>query len=182
MKSLSTIVLALLITTSCNIEKSSKVNEATTFFKTDDSTKLFFKNVRRPYYDVDVMEEAQLEIYRFKKRIKESDQPLLNLSIVNNWMNDEAYILIEPNEAAGPMAELHLRWKDVNDNSGDIMIESQNKQSQVMFAAEVYEQIKKGSNLYLVRNNENVDILNDTKSREAFRISMFDYFRLTSID
>ena len=74
-------MLSLFIISACNPVKDKKVDQTTIGFKTDESSKLFFKNVRRSYYDVEVMEEAKLEIYRLKKRVKESDEPILNINI-----------------------------------------------------------------------------------------------------
>lgn len=179
MKSLAGLFIITLILASCNPVKDKQVDQTTIGFKTDDSSKLFFKNVRRSYYDVEVMEEAKLEIYRLEKRVKESDKPVLNISIVNNWRYDEAYVLLEPNSASGSLTDLQVLWEDEKGNSGKIVLEGGNKKNQLDFAAKVYEQIQNGSRLYLKQNNERVELLNDSKSREAFRVTMFDYFRLT---
>ena len=86
MKRLSILLLSLFIISACNPVKDKKVDQTTIGFKTDESSKLFFKNVRRSYYDVEVMEEAKLEIYRLKKRVKESDEPILNINIVKYFI------------------------------------------------------------------------------------------------
>ncbi|NVK84707.1 MAG: hypothetical protein HWE21_10325 [Cytophagia bacterium] len=179
MKSFTRLLVLALILSSCNPVKDKKVDQTTISFKTDESSKLFFKNVRRSYYDVEVMDEAKLEIYRLEKRVKESDKPILNISIVNNWRYDEAYILLEPNSAAGPLTELQILWENENGSSGEILLEGGNKKNQLDFAAKVYEQIQIGSQFYLRQNNQKIQLLDDSKSREAFRVTMFDYFRLT---
>lgn len=181
MKRLSAFIIILLALSACNPAKDKKVDQTTIGFKTDESSKLFFKNVRRSYYDVEVMEEAKLEIYRLEKRVKESDVPVLNISIVNNWRYDEAYILLEPNSAAGLLTDLLIHWENENGNSGEIRLAGGNKKNQLDFAAQVYDQIQEGSQFYIAQNGEQLSILSDSKSREAFRITMFDYFRLTSV-
>lgn len=171
--------LLVLLLFSCNPAKNKKVDQTTLSFKTDDSSKLYFKNVRQSYYDVDVMEEAKLEVYRLKKRVEESEEPVINLALVNNWRYDEAYVLLEPNTAAGDLNTLNLSYENENGESGDIIFEKGDKKNHLAFASKVYEQIQNESDFFLNRNGEKVEILRDSKSREAFRISMFDYYRLT---
>tara|TARA_Y100000813_G_C24137880_1_gene340905 strand:+ start:340 stop:888 length:549 start_codon:yes stop_codon:yes gene_type:complete len=179
MKRLSILLLSLFIISACNPVKDKKVNQTTIGFKTDESSKLFFKNVRRSYYDVEVMEEAKLEIYRLKKRVKESDEPILNINIVNNWRYDEAYILLEPNSAAGSLSDIKVIWENEDGKSGEISLEGGNKKNQLDFAAKVYDQIQNGSQFYIMKDGAKKAFLIDSKSREAFRVTMFDYFRLT---
>ena len=181
MKRLAIFFISTLILSACNPVKDKKVDQTTIRFKTDESSKLFFKNVRRSYYDVEVMEEAKLEIYRLEKRVQESDGPVLNISIVNNWRYDEAYVLLEPNSAAGSLSDMKVIWENEDGNSGEISLEGGNKKNQLDFAAKVYEQIQNGSQFYIMKDGERLPFLNDSKSREAFRITLFDYFRLTLV-
>ena len=110
--------------------------------------------------------------------MKDSNSPILNLSIVNNWRYDEAYILLEPNEVIGALDQLKLKWENSEGASGQLNFIGGNKTDQLKFAAQVYEQIQQGSTFLLIKEDEQLEILNDSKSREAFRITMFDYWRL----
>lgn len=168
-----------LVLLACNPSKNEKVDQTSLSFKTDDSSKLYFRNVRQSYYDVDVMEEAKLEVYRLKKRVEESDEPVINLALVNNWRFDEAYVLLEPNIAAGDLNTLNLSYQNENGDSGEIIFEKGDKKNHLAFASKVYEQIQNESDFFLNRDGQKIEILRDSKSREAFRISMFDYYRLT---
>lgn len=82
---------AALFLSACNPNKNTRVNPESLTFQTTDSSKLFFKNVRSNYYDLEELSEAQLEVYRFKKRLKQEDVPVIQLALVNNWRYDEAY-------------------------------------------------------------------------------------------
>ena len=104
-------LLALAILVSCNPDKKKEVDQTTISFDTNDASKLFFKNIRQSYYDQQIMEEAKLEIYRLKKRNQSSDQPVINLAIVNNWRYDQAYLLLEPTGGLG-LANLKLSWNN----------------------------------------------------------------------
>ncbi len=163
---------------SCNPSKDKKVDQTTISFKTDDSSKLYFKNVRQNAYDVQVMEEAKLEVYRYKKRVEESEDPIINLALVNNWRFDEAYVLLEPNQATGDLNSLKLTYNNEAGEAGTIEFINGNKQNHLNFALAVYEQIQNESEFKLIKDDRRLDILRDSKSQEAFRITMFDYLRL----
>lgn len=178
MKKTALFLLLLLSIFSCNPVKNKKVDQATISFQTDDSSKLFFKNVRKNYYNLEILDEAKLEIYRFKDRVLDEKTPILNLSIVNNWRYDEAYILLEPNSAIGSLVDLRIEWRDSENNHGELNFEGRNKTDQLLFAAKIYEQIQNGSKFWIKKEGQTLPILHDTKSREAFRITMFDFLRL----
>ncbi|HEY9117151.1 MAG TPA: hypothetical protein VIN11_04950 [Roseivirga sp.] len=163
---------------SCNPSKNEEIDQTGMSFQTDDSSKLYFKNVRQNYYDVETMEEAKLEVYRLKKRSTQEEEPIINLSIVNNWRYDEAYILLEPNQKAGSLNQLRLSFSNKDGEFGQIIFDGGNKQQHLEFASKIYEQLLKEAQFKLILDTDKLDILNDTKSREAFRITMFDYYRL----
>lgn len=168
----------ILFLLACNPDKHTKVDQTTISFKTNDASKLFFKNVRKPYYDLEEMEAAKLEVFRLKKRNQSQDHPVINLAIVNNWRYDEAYLLLEPNEPLD-LSNLELSWEnETRGESGRIVFENGNKESIVKFADQVYDHIQQGSRLYTQLAGTKKELLNSQKDREAFRITMVDYYRL----
>ena len=167
-----------LLLMACNPDKNKVVDQTTISFKTNDATKLFFKNVRQTYYDLEEMEAAKLDIYRLKKRTEEAARPLINLAIVNNWRYDEAYLLLEPNDQLS-LANLNLQWKNVESGeTGEIKFKNGNKETIVEFADQVYLQIQQGSEFLVEISGELKEFLSAPEDREAFRITMFDYYRL----
>lgn len=177
-KGLFFILFCVGLLSACNLDKNTKVDQTSIDFKTDDSSRLFFKNLRQSYYDLEKMEEAKLEIYRLKKRVVDTDQPVINLAIVNNWRYDEAYILLEPNSLIPNSNKISIHWINENGSEGEILFAGGNKKDLLNFAGAIYEQIQAGSTFQILLEGKKVDILIDTKSREAFRVTMFDYYRL----
>lgn len=171
-------IAILLLLVACNPDKSKKVDQTSISFKTNDATKLFFSNVRKSYYDLEEMEAAKLEIYRLKKRPEGEERPIIHLAIVNNWRYDEAYVLLEPNELLN-LGALELNWKNgESGESGTLNFENGNKESIVRFADQVYDQIQNGSDFTVLIDGKTSDILKESEDREAFRITMMDYYRL----
>lgn len=170
-----------LLVFSCNPSKYTHINPDEVTFKTDEASKLFFKNVRKNYYDLEELPEAKLEVYRFKKRLLSEEKPLLDIALVNNWRYDEAYILIEPNAAAGVLNDLYLRWtNDQTQEQGELRFEGGNKKAHLLFAGKVYDLLLRNCRLELNKQEQWLPILTDQKEKEAFRITMFDYYRLTN--
>ena len=162
----------------CNPDKGKLVDQTTISFKTNDASKLFFKNVRQSYYDFEEMEAAKLEIFRFKKRVTEETRPIVNLAIVNNWRYDEAYLLLEPNALVG-LSQINIKWSNPESGeSGEILYEKGNKEAIVQFADQVYAQIQQSSQFTIEINGSEAEFLSKSEDREAFRITMFDYYRL----
>lgn len=163
---------------SCNPDKNTQINQIEITFKTNDSSKLYFKNIRQSYYDFEEMEAAKLEIFRLKKREQGDEHPVINLSIVNNWRYDEAYILLEPNGYI-QQDTLKLRWKSQDGLKTDSITYARgNKTDIVKFADQVYQQIQSKSEFEIELEGNWKQFLNESLDREAFRITMFDYYKL----
>ncbi|OEK07116.1 hypothetical protein [Roseivirga misakiensis] len=163
---------------SCNPDKRTVVDQASVTFATDDASELFFKNVRQLYYNTEVMEEAKLNIFRLKKRDLSNDRPIINLAIVNNWRFDEAYLLLEPNDLIGQADTITIKWSNADGNNGEVLYEKGNKNKQAEFADSIYAHIQKGSTFSIKIEDDWVAFLDTEKSREAFRITVFDYYKL----
>lgn len=172
-------VLFLSITLiACNPDKNRKVDQATISFDTNDASKLFFKNLRQTYYDKEEMEAAKLEIYRLKKRNEAEEHPVINLAIVNNWRFDEAYLLLEPNSLL-TLDGLAVSWKNPETGTnGVISFKSGNKKAIVKFADQIYDQIQQDVEFKVFLEEKAWDILKSAEDREAFRVTMMDYYRL----
>lgn len=174
--------LAVVVFGACNPDKTKRVSAEGSKFSTSDASELFFKNVRQLYYDKTTMEEAKLDVYRIKDRNKAEDQPVLSLSIVINWRYDEAYLLTEPNHYLQELTPLKILWQDtITRQQGYYNFHAGSKEDHFKFATQIYQSIQNEHQFYLIKDDEKVDFLRDKRSREAFRKTMFDYFRLVDL-
>ncbi len=161
----------------CNPDKKTKVDQGEITFSTDDSSELFFKNVRQIYYELEIMEAAKLRIFRHKQRDQSPNQPVINLAIVDNWRFDEAYVLLEPNAMLSGQSELIVKWEN-DTGDGEVRYSRGNKSDQVAFADKIYDCIQQGCRFGIQIDDTWIPFLDSDKSREAFRVTMFDYYRL----
>lgn len=183
MRSFILLGLVAAIFSACNPDKTKKVSAEGSRFSTSDASELFFRNVRQLYYDKTTMKEAKLDVYRIKDRNTSEDQPVLNLSIVMNWRYDEAYLLAEPNSYLQQLDTLEILWQDtITHQQGYYSFSNGSKEEHFTFAAQIYQSIQQEHKLYLLKDNqEKIKFLADKKSREAFRRTIFDYFRLVDL-
>ena len=174
---LTSLLLILIFILSCNPDKQTKVDPNEITFATDDASVLFFKNVRQLYYEMEEMEAAKLKIFRHKKRDQSQDEPIINLAIDENWRFDEAYLLLEPNAVISSLNEFTIKWEGET-GTGEILYRQGNKSDQVAFADQIYGCIQQGCTFSIQVNDIWDTFLGSEKSREAFRVTMFDYYRL----
>ncbi|MEM9671992.1 MAG: hypothetical protein AAF992_05320 [Bacteroidota bacterium] len=177
------LIIFLMGIAACNPDKGRKVNDAEAKFTTSDASELFFKNVRQGYYDKETMDAAKLDIYRIKDRSQAEDQPVLNLAIVINWRYDEAYVLTEPNTQLQAADTLRIYWQDtVQQQQGYHEYLPGNKEKHYQFASQVYNSLQDKQQLYIMSPaGEKIPILARREEREAFRITMMDYYRLVDL-
>ena len=170
-------ILALLLV-GCQLDSDKAVRNDKFTFKTGNDTQLFFKNLRQSYYEKEVNEAAKFDVYRLTKRFKNDSLPVINLAIVNNYLRDEAYLLIEPSKVAEVMPLIIHSLSDTTDTITPIRLEAQNRESMLAFASAIYQDLLRGNHFKIALQDTIRPILHSPLEREAFRITMFDYFRL----
>ena len=169
-----------LLLTQCVVDNEKIIDKHKPQYKTTDPSELFFKNVRALYYDKEEMTEAKLEVFRIKTWSSDDESLLLNLAIVLNWRFDEAYILVEPGEQLTGVKNFTLVWEDEGVDKSEEFILG-NKDSQFTIATAVYEHILKKHKIYWLNQGKKIPLFQSEKNREAFRVTMFDFYNLVEI-
>jgi len=186
-KATSTILLALLLVgfMACQENASQALDPEALSFDTTDASKLFFKNVRQNSYRKEELKEAKLEVYRHRdwKDTESPARPLLVPAIVINWRYDQAYLLLE-NNSYWPLEQdpLPIYWQQ-STLDGNVVEEGQmdftfgSKKNLLQQAAVLYQHIVAGHQLFI--GDDKQPFLNEGADREAFRVTLVDYLRLT---
>ena len=165
----------------CTIDQNKTVDRSKFLFKTYDDTELFFKNVRQSEYDLEALGAANINVFRINQRNSYKNQPHIGIAIVMNWLQDEAYILIEPNALLNDEEHLHLISKDSAGMLNDIRLEGRGKEAMLEFATQIYEGIQQQQQFDIVLDPQRYPFLKEKKDRDAFRKTMSDYYRLTRV-
>lgn len=179
------LLFTLFWVTACGYKvKQKEVDVENSKFSTSQASVLFFNNVRQIFYDKQQIAPAKMNIYRFSDRSKAEDHPVLNLAIANNWLHDEAYILVEPNSFFNDPAQIEIVWTDtLTQEQGKYTFTFGNKNNHFRFAGQLHHSILNSHKLQVLEQDSTLtDLLQLPKEREAFRHTMVDYYRLVELD
>lgn len=179
------LAFCLLALWACNPDKNTLVDPNVVHYQTTQQSMLFFKNMRGMYYDLDDNEATRLQLFRFGDRPQEQTHPVLNVVLVNNWRHDQAYVLLEPN----PALQTHLQdslqvvWQDtLSQQAGRYVFENGNKDTHYRFATQIYNSVLQKHRLgVLTQSGDTIPLLRTEEEREAFRITMMDYYRIVNV-
>jgi hypothetical protein len=171
-------VLFVLLLSFFNERRANNTGEDENPMMVSDQDRLFFKNMRAPYYDIEGREDAKINIYRYGKRIKSSGMPTLNLSILLNRVKDEAYIFVEPSPENLP---LRLKWRNESlSDSGELVFYGGDKFAHYDFVRKLYPLLEENLIWERTEVTSPTPILQEETAREALKITIRDYDRLTN--
>lgn len=178
---LISISLIILLLSGCKIDRDKTVDRAKFQFEMGDDSELFFRNVRQIYYDRS-SPDGTWQAYRFSDRYTGNDRPLIIPVIVINWLEDEAYLLIESNDFLSDEDFLRVVITDMNSLTTDtVTLNQRGRESMLEFGSRLYEAILSNHKVDIQKNGEFLPVLTQEVDREAFRITLADYYRLTRV-
>jgi len=181
----NTLILGILLSCifwMCQQPEAQKEFTGKEQFRTTEPSRIYFNNMRSSYYYREQQPNTRIDLYRFRKFANATDRPLLSPIIVNNWMEDEAYIFIRKNEFEQGFSDtLTVKWESPAD-SGYYYLPLANKENQYQFAGQLYESLQKRHRL-LVKNQAQkfVPLFDDYNDKQQFRTVLKDYYRLTEV-
>jgi hypothetical protein len=182
MRLIKYLLLLALFFSACKIDRDKAVERDKFSFKTGDDTEIFFKNLRASDYEKEERKTPRWDIYRHEDLYSDTSGYAINIAIVVNIIGDEAYILVEPGEKLASQEQISIHWSNsVNSESGEIILQQQNKESMLEFAAQLFEAIREGKSLMLQIGGEFIPVFREENRKVAFKKTMADYFRLTRI-
>lgn len=173
-------LLILLTGFSCKIDRDKKVDREKFTFTMGDDSELFFRNTRQIFYDR-YSPDGTWQAYRFSERYKGNDRPLIIPVIVINWLEDEAYLLIESNEALASEDEIRVIISNPQQKTDTLVLRERGMARMLEFGSQLYEALQYNSKIMVLNHNEYVPVLMEETDREMFRITMSDFYRLTRI-
>jgi hypothetical protein len=182
------LILSMLVTPACEDTSSSETGEAPlsaerTIFYAPAPSQLYFKNVRSAYYYFEKGPAKKMDIYRLRKWELTRKRPQLYPRIVHNWLSDEAYLLLEPNDFPGGFADgFQVRWKG-GEGEGILAMGLRTKENQLAFAENLYRHLLAGDVLHIAdREGQWHPFLEERSDQSAYLITMKDYLRLIERD
>ncbi len=158
--------------------KSKSIDWNDITYKSTESADLFFKNMRSFSYNIENDEKSNWRLMRIKSRNQDSTKATLNFLIVNNWLQDENYIIIEPNKKLSVDGTISLKWEN-SEQEEEIILNEFNAEANYIFAARFYEQLTAESNFSFLNQKKEWEVLSlDEKDRKSLKKTLSDYFKL----
>ena len=136
-------------------------------------TSRFFKNIRKSSYITEERDDQGLTIYRLEELAEQKDYPFLDVSIVHNWRNDNAFVMLQPNINM-------LSGHSIIIGKDTLSLEQANMTQQVNLAGKIYNQLIDNGSIWLLDNGRTQEFMAKSEDRQAIRVCLFDFFRLTN--
>ena len=176
-----TITVILLAATACKIDRRNTVDRDKFTFNVSDDSFLFFRNVRQIYYDFQDLPEAKWYAYRLSDRSKSTKTPVLTPVIVVDWLHDESYVLLEPNELLQSETTFRIREKNNAGKFFEYTLAQRGRENMLEFASKIYEGIMDENDIYINASDRWHPLFANDEDTDNFRVVMADYYRLTNI-
>lgn len=176
--------LLLLLLFSCQSHKNIYIDPNQPKFDTLDQTRMFFKNVRASYYDIIDADQAtdDIQIYQISKSVEDSTKAIIQLHIVFHEKTQNAYIMLSPNNTFDGYMHYKVKWTDSSGFWDEIRYQQGGMKEQFTFVTEIYNALKKdGVQFEITFGDKTMSFLSTKKEREAFRITLVDYYRLVAL-
>lgn len=143
-------------------------------FRVSDANRLYFQNVRSIYYDREIRRDAGMTLFRHGKRLQSDSLPTLDLVILLNPLNDNAFIYFELKNADWP---IQIRAKS---NEFDQIFEFANGNNADHF--NLLQKLKPGIDqdfdFQLILGEKTHPLWSGEKEKTAIKSVVEDYYRL----
>jgi hypothetical protein len=141
-----------------------------------DAERIFFKNVRSVYYDIENRRDAKMTVYRHGNRVTNPGTPNVGFSIILNQYSQEAYIYLESNFDEMP---IRLRWSITEKNQvEEIAFDGGDKFAHFEFAQKVAPLLSENTIFEVWTQDKWIRIWEDEKEKKGIIVTMEDYQRL----
>ncbi|WP_375579847.1 hypothetical protein ABWH96_01855 [Marivirga tractuosa] len=175
------ILFFLIVNIACSVNTSEKVELEKLRFNYTDDAYIFFRNMRQTNYDLEVMEEGGWRIYRYEDRELDTTDFYFNISLVVNWRVNRAYPIIEMAKSIEKEG-FEVKWEAIeSDESGKFVLGGEKRRDEMLFSSRLYNKMIDEVELFVTYKNKKQALFKTSDQKEAFRVSMYDFYRLTGI-
>jgi hypothetical protein len=162
--------------------QSNTIDADLPVYDTTDGSELFFKNVRSPYYQLEELPEAGIRIFRHRDGAMADSSNTLNVALVMNWRMDKAYMLLEPTGQLRDQDTVDIFFTTDSIANGTLHIAMGNTDDYYAGASRLYRLLKTDSQIfYIDSGGVKLPLFASRDHSEAFRLSVYDFYRLVEL-
>lgn len=159
----------------CDNNSQEITTEGKAFFHTTDPSRLFFKNTRGHKYSSITQKDSRMDYYYLKTIDKEQ---LIFPIIANNWLAEEAYVLLKENPQLSSQTLTLAFSKEEKKDTLSFLLKKRTEQYD--FCKMLYTKSRSGYDIQMLSNaTEWTPAFKNSTEKEHFQEVMRDYFRLT---
>ena len=175
-KSIATCLLGLLFACS---SPDTPAEGQRSLFRTTQPSHLYFKNIRSNSYQMETQTGTRVDLYQLRSSADTKGRPMLYPVIADNWMEDEAYIFLEPNDFTEGFSDtLRVAWRTQRD-SGRYELAPHNREGQFRFAQQLYEGLRAGYRFHIrTADGDYAPLFQNNRDRRNFLTTLRDYNKL----
>lgn len=147
-------------------------------FRTTAPSRLYFKNMRSFYYEQSTESDTRIDLYTLKKFSAAGVRPLLVPVIADNWLEDEAYIILNDDNRNPINDSFRLRF-EYNQQVDTLILVKSDIFTQYQLAKTLYQRLKQGHKVSTYTSNKIWEPVFENQADKAnFLKVMNDYYQL----
>ncbi len=182
MKKIIFLLIYVTICFGCQKNDKPKTFTGDKQFKTTDPSRLYFNNIRSTSYYSSRKRNTKIDIYKARKSAQTDKRPILYPMIVDNWLDNEAYLFLEKNKYSKFADPLTIK-AERDTILQTFVIDVFNKKNQYAFAENIYNSLNDRQTLSVkTKDGTFVPILQNYQDKTNFVMTLNDYFRLIEKD
>jgi|GEM_PF-274125 len=182
MKIFGTVSVALVLLLSFFNDRKADNTGSRDEYSITDASRIYFKNLRQSYYDLERRQDAKMDLFRYGKRVTDTTQYILNAALIINRVKDAAYLYLEPQGGLEKENPLEIRWEKSSGEKDGSSFYQGDRYSHFQFVVEIYPllEIEEEVTFEAKLRDEWIPILTSAQEIDALRITFKDYYRLIS--
>ncbi len=174
--------LLVFILSACSVNSTKEIDLEKITFSYRDDAYIFFRNMRQTNYSIEILEDAGWRIYRHEDYSEDRSSFDFKTALVVNWRVNKVYPIIELPVTFNKEG-LKIMWIDPESNqSGTVILGGLRRKEEMKLLTQIYNHIIQERELRWTPDGENsAPLFSDSEKQEAFRVTMYDFYRLTGL-
>lgn len=146
-------------------------------FRTTAPSLLYFKNIRSSSYNTSQNPATRIDYYKLRQWKKQNSTPVFYPTIVNDWMNDAAYIQLQPNTFSGlPKDKIRL---EIAGKSHELQLRTDNFIASTDLATQLLIALEAGNKISIkTTDSTTFTLFEDKLEKNSFVTTIKDYLKL----
>jgi hypothetical protein len=151
------------------------------YFHTTPPSRIYFKNIRSYHYQSRTFPESRADVFQLQKMVQKADPKELIPSIIDHWLEEEAYLLLLPHPPLLEDRPWDIRWES-EQGRGKVALKGLSPEEHRSAVLAILEGWDQGRKYFLNREGKEIPLWQEEEMKNYFRQVYADFLRLTESD